>query len=252
MRKVLCYYLYFDNPKEGYIGLSSNFKNRIRQHKNDRNYKNAKARWFRENLKMGKTLNYKILREGLTREDAISLENQLIRRYRKQGYTLFNTALGSTNSSYIPVNNQNKLSKEYAIIKDAKVFYVKGLLTFCKDNGLSHGNLHSCLKGKIRHAQGYIVYFRDDWDNLDWLDKETILDSYWATISEIRLDNSHPKKCIVTDVFSNTSYNFDTTQEAIKFMDCSVGIVYEYLKGRRKSYIKSKYKIAYVNEIQAA
>jgi len=51
---------------------------------------------------------------------------------------------------------QQKLKKEYLIISPKKeVFEIKGLLEFCKENGLHAGNMCSVAKGRLKHYKGW-------------------------------------------------------------------------------------------------
>ena len=243
------YYLYFEsNPNKGYVGITRNLKRRLIQHKSEAKANiTKKHRWINKYI-VTENLSIKVIKEYNSWEDACLDEVLLIKEYENLGYILTNLAPGGEGNNcpkgIVPSNR-----KEYVVIKDAKVTYIKGLLNYCKENGLSHGNLHNCLKGKLRHAQGYIVFFKEEWDMMDWRDKENLLDNYYAYIAkEIKSNHLQAyvkhRACLVEDIISNSTYTFNTVDEGIKFVKCSIGSFYNALK--KGHTIKSKYKVRYI------
>ena len=228
------YYLYFEsNPTKGYIGITSNLSRRIRQHKSESKQvnKTKKHRWINKHLKT-EELKYTIISSYNTWDDAVLDEPKLIQQYKDSGYILVNLSLGGEGNQGAtgkPTHNR----KEYVIIKDAKIIYVAGLQSWCKANKLSHGNLHKCLKGKLSHAQGYIVYFKDVWDSFSTEEQETILDSYYSTIAWVPV-TEHLKQYVVkqecTLVGKDQILKFDNYTAAIAYLKCGVGTFYAYKK----------------------
>lgn len=241
------YLLYFDSSPTGYIGITKNLGARLRQHRHDalRRCRNRKERWMKKYLEQGEALRYIQLAVVSSREEAVSLEQRFI---AQAPFALANLTPGGEVASDAGIKAlrraNRQAAKEYAIIKDDKLFFISGLSTFCRKNGLSHGNLHNVLKGKIRHAQGYLVFFKEDWDAFGPDKQQQILTDYWQTVAP-RPCRSFPnarKPVVLYD--GHTERRFDSVKDAQAYLGRSAGLIHKALNSEHK--IDGRYSLSYL------
>jgi len=116
METYIIYYFIDENQKPFYIGVTKNFKQRIRNHKyeavhNKRNL--PKYYKVRKLLKLGLTFeNIMIPQEiNLTKEQAFYREIQLIKEFKEKNHKLYNLTTGGEGFGEITEETRKKLKK---------------------------------------------------------------------------------------------------------------------------------------------
>lgn len=108
LHKRLIYGIFFESENKVYIGLTCNTNSRFSSHKNNSSNKNV-----RKLIKEGKKATFVKLTDFMEVEKAKRAESKFIDSYKKQGYTLLNSAkaggIGTVKNGYINSKEYKKM-----------------------------------------------------------------------------------------------------------------------------------------------